>query len=149
VPLPAFQTPAFRSSGSPSIFIAHPMRRNAATSPQVRIRTSTHVLLPALPQNHCSILILRDRPAIVFTFSTLHCVRMRSPKSSEFQPWVESPRASRCTRGRYNVRRLRWTMLISWRILIMKYCMHDASVRCFVSHHVWICPRFLAARQKR
>merc|ERR1712124_86077 len=32
--------------------------------------------------------------------------------------------------------------------IVMKYCMADAFARCFVSHHVWICPRFLAARQK-
>jgi len=130
-----FRCPAARTSGLPSIFIPHQMRRNAAVSPQVRIRTSLRVLFRALPQNRCSILILSQARIYFHMFNTSSL----PPKSSEFQPWVESPRFLRCTLGRYNVRRLRWT------ILPMNYCMDDASVRCFVSYHVWICPRFLAA----
>merc|ERR1711924_138136 len=44
---------------------------------------------------------------------------LRSPKSSEFQPRIESPRSLRCTLGRYNVRRLRWP------ILAKKYYSHS------------------------
>jgi len=76
-----------------------------------------------------------ERGPLLFShFQQLMC----SPKSSEFQP-----RSSRCTRGRYHVPRLRWTMFRT------ENRMDDAFVRCFVPHHVWSCPRFLVARQKR
>jgi len=86
-----------------------------------------------------------ERGPLLSTFSTVHRVRQIS---FEFQPWVESPRSLRCTRGRYKVRRLRRTMLIHWKILQMKYCMHDALVTCFVSHHVWIVRVFLLLAKK-
>merc|ERR1712078_836601 len=103
-------------------------------------------LLHALPQNHLFVSILSEARLYFLIFNT----SLRSPKSSEFQSWVESHCSLRCTLDRFNVRRLRWTMFITWKIFpslhVRCFCKMFRFLSCIILHGRCFCKmlRFLS-----